>query len=121
MVSKSLIFEVNRCSNETFEGNQTERCHSKEEINDFISNITIETWANYYKIDFLLHPERPAVRFEDWIRTDRLQPDQVITNNLQLVKNKVQTEDSWISLGQITWSFDFFQMHSSEGKSFFGF
>ena len=85
MNSKNLVFELNRCNNSAPNNN----CASKQEIDKFVSKITVETWANYNKINFKIHDKLPLTRFEDWIRTDRIEIDKVITNNFQILHNNV--------------------------------
>jgi hypothetical protein len=61
--SETIIFEINRCNNDDFAVNETKKCHSEKEIDEYLENITVETWANYKKIDFRIHNDKPTRRF----------------------------------------------------------
>ena len=83
MNSQTLVFEVNRCDNASYPSGTADdqMCHKNNEIDAYVNNITVETWANYYKIDFSHDNERPVQRVEDWIRTDRFKAGIVKSNN----------------------------------------
>ena len=70
------------CSNQTKDKDRGFDCASPEEIKKFVQNITVATWSNYNKVDFIRKEDdyyaRPVNRFEDWVRTDRLSTDKVI-------------------------------------------
>ena len=44
--SKSLTFEINKCSNETL-GPNDEPCHSPEAVEEYMKDVQVETWANF--------------------------------------------------------------------------
>ena len=63
-----MIFQINRCSNAKLKPGKP-RCKSKPEIDAFISRVLVDTWTNYYKIDFTIHgDERTAYRKEKYER-----------------------------------------------------
>jgi len=59
---QSMKFQIYMCDNSTFEENATEKCHSIEEITEYLKYVTVETWASYGSIDFSLHFEGPVRR-----------------------------------------------------------
>ena len=72
MESQALFFQVDQCNNDTYEANSKVKCHSQEEIEAFLKEVTVETWANYGKIDYTIHESAPFIRYDHWIRTDSL-------------------------------------------------
>ena len=61
------------CDNSTFPENAVNKCHSIEEIAEYLKLITIETWSSYGRIDFGLHDKAPIVRKDLLLRTDSLE------------------------------------------------
>jgi hypothetical protein len=47
--SKSLTFEINKCSNLTLDPGD-DPCHSPEEIDFYMRDIQVETWANFLQV-----------------------------------------------------------------------
>jgi hypothetical protein len=47
--SKSLTFEINKCSNETL-GPDDDPCHSPEAVEEYMKDVQVETWANFLQV-----------------------------------------------------------------------
>ena len=61
------------CDNSTYDVNATKKCHSIEEIIEYLKHITVETWSSYGSIDFSIHSKAPIVRKDILVRTDSLE------------------------------------------------
>jgi hypothetical protein len=49
VLSKSLTFEINKCSNSTLDPSD-EPCHPQEEVEEYMKDIQVETWANFLQV-----------------------------------------------------------------------
>jgi hypothetical protein len=87
------------CDNSTYDVDTTEKCHSVEEIAEYLKLITVETWSSYGSLNFNLHEKAPIVRNDHLIKMDSLEYKRTQSNTYHLNKHLVQTEDSWLSLG----------------------
>lgn len=47
-----MVFEVNKCINNTDAEAREIVCASPDEIDEFISKVKIETWVNQYETNF---------------------------------------------------------------------
>ena len=61
------------CDNSTYPDDATEKCHSIEDIAEYLKLITVETWSSYGSIDFSIHSKAPIVRKDVLIRNDSLE------------------------------------------------
>ena len=59
--SKALIFEIKPCSNDTlFEGDLP--CQDPDQIEQYLKDIKVETWANYDRVAIETHDTAPIER-----------------------------------------------------------
>jgi hypothetical protein len=72
------------CDNSTYPDDAKEKCHSIEEIQEYLKLITIETWSSYGSIDFSIHDKAPIVRKDVLIRTDSLEAYRISETKLKL-------------------------------------
>ena len=79
------------CDNSTYPENATEKCHSKEEIEEHLKLITIETWSSYGSIDFSEHDKNPIVRKDVLIRTDSLEYGRTADTKFKIQKIILQS------------------------------
>ena len=110
-----LLFQINECDEKTYKG--IGKCHSQEDIATFLQGVTIETWSNYKKVDYTIHDSAPFIRYDHWLRTDSLFQNKTAINNFELTLQNVETEDSYVSLGQLSYNFSFYSMETA-GKHY---
>ena len=118
MQASALMFQINRCVNDSLNSTFMEgkKCKSPEEIDEFIKRVQVETWTNYYKIDFTIHPARTARRIEKFQKYNLLHPTYVIGNMYTIRRNDVQTEDGLVQFGQTSWDWSYYDLDHQEYK-----
>lgn len=102
----SLMFQINSCKNETIDG----KCKSKQEISNFIDRIIVETWANFWKTDFTIYGERNGRRMEIYEEFNLLNSKYLTGNIFSLRENNVESEDSWLSFGQLSYNWNYYDL-----------
>lgn len=77
------------CDNSTYQANETEKCHSIEEIQEYLKLILVETWSSYGALDFSKHVDgkAPIERTDKLIRTDSLEYTKTAVTNFKLNKH----------------------------------
>ena len=107
MISQNLHFRITRCNSRDHPGVQ---CKSKEEIDDFIRDITVDTWALFEKMDFNAYDRKPVFTLMENFGTYLLDPEVGPNVMLLLRKHSLETEDSYMRLGQLSEEGTFFQI-----------
>ena len=99
MKMQTIKFQIFICDNATYDVNATEKCHSIEEIQEYLKLITVETWSSYGTLNFNHHDKAPIDRNDHHIRSDSLEYLKTTKTVYKLNHHVVQTEDSWFSIG----------------------
>ena len=63
---QQFTFQVLKCDDDELAEGQP-KCHNPKEIDEFISNIQVETWSNYEVIQMNNFKTRPTDREEHWL------------------------------------------------------
>ena len=88
MIIKNFSFNINRCTGKP-------NCKSKEEIDEWIKDIQIDSWVVQQSMDFEVYNEKPIFNDQKYLRSWLLSPT-VSTNVYQMItKNFISTKDSW--------------------------
>jgi len=67
MQSKRMLFQVNMCDNDTREAEGLEPCYSHEVIEEYISDLQVDAWAQFEKINYSDYEGKPIYRVQDII------------------------------------------------------
>ena len=59
MISKKMVMQIKKCNNETLKTNE-EPCAPIEVINDYVTNVVVDTWVQHEIIDFSNYIEKPV-------------------------------------------------------------
>lgn len=113
MRTSSVTFRVEKCR-------QGSRCRSEQEINEYIQDISVQTWIIQEQINFRDQQGRPTSKKMDLVDVQSL-PFSTKKGERQLLHhstsylqhNMFSTEDSWIWLGQTTLEGDFYTFSKS--------
>ena len=94
MVVKSGILKISKCDSK-----QNSNCKSNSEINAWIKDLQIDTWAIYEKVNFGNYDSKPTFRVMDKLSIHLASERETIINNVALYYNTIETEDSLLRLG----------------------
>lgn len=73
MISKNLYFTIARCSNE---GKPTaDYCKTDSEIDQFVSDIQVDSWVDYEKMHYGMYDQKPVFRVMENKGSFLLNPD----------------------------------------------
>lgn len=106
MKSKNFVFAIERCNSENAPPGVT--CKSDEEIDAFAEDIQIDSWVISEKMDFHKYDDRPVFRTMENKGTFLLKHDIVPNQMVFLRTHSFATEDSWLRIGQKTFTGEFY-------------
>jgi hypothetical protein len=101
MNSMSLSFEISKCSDENLDEGDLP-CASQDEIEEYIQDIQVESWANFDHTVFNIHDSDPLKRVEKYLKSDLIESGRILKNYVLLRKNNITTEDSLFSTDETT-------------------
>lgn len=70
-------------------------CKSEFEINEYIRDIEVETWAIYNTVDFAIYGELPVHPKMDLININVMDENFALIDNIAIAKNEVYTQDDY--------------------------
>lgn len=70
-------------------------CKSESEINEYIRDIEVETWAIYNTVDFTIYGELPVTPKMDLININVMDENFALIDNIAIAKNEVYTQDDY--------------------------
>jgi predicted AlkP superfamily phosphohydrolase/phosphomutase len=87
MVSKSFTFTVNRCDP------KKTVCASKEDIDDFIKDIQVDSWSKNEELDFNEFIKRPTFKVQALLGSYLLNNHTIQNEMLSLREHGIYMED----------------------------
>jgi len=97
-----------RCSNSS---KSETVCRSEEEIDIFMEDLQVDVWQLGEKIDFLKYGQKPVFKAAELVASELLNDPRVTIERLLLLRrHEIETEDDFISLGQQTYSGQFYRI-----------
>ena len=107
--SDTIEFEINRC-HDSFRQKGDPPCANATEIEKFVKRVKLYTYSNTYEANIVEHSKFPAARFEELIASDLLSTDTVLTRQITLRKNTIETSDEFLAPGWSTLNWDFYDI-----------
>lgn len=59
MISNKMVIQLKRCDNDTLEEGEIE-CAPSHVIDEYIQDISVDTWVIHENIDFSIYKEKPV-------------------------------------------------------------
>ena len=99
---KQLEFQIFRCDylKNTRPGESEKDCASSEEIDEYILDLEISIHVVHQIIDFSIYGREPTFSIHKYLGSTLLEKDYVITDELDLSLNTIESAHDFIQLGQ---------------------
>ena len=110
--AKTVEFQINRCDDELRSAAGKGPCKNETEIDDYIRDIEVGTWAIYNSVDFTIYGELPIQTKMDLIKFNVMDEKFALIDNLSIAKNMIYTQDDYFQLGQYTHIGEFYDVHN---------
>jgi hypothetical protein len=88
MISKNFQFTIHKCKNKL-------SCKNETEIDEWIKDVSIDSWVQQQSIEFEEHVTRPIFYNIKYLKTWLLNPDINQYVYSMAKKNIFNTKDSW--------------------------
>ena len=99
MISQNIEMRLSKCQ---------EDC--SPEMDQYVKDIQIDTWAIYEKIDLAKREGKPVYQVMDMQGTWIANEETAINTNYYLKKNIINTRDAVLYLGQLSYSGEFYDI-----------
>lgn len=93
--AKAVEFQINRCDNDLREAKGKGPCKSETQIDEYIRDIEVETWAIHNTVDFTIYGELPVDPKMDLININVMDENFALIDNVAISKNMVYTQDDY--------------------------
>lgn len=107
MKSQSYEIRIGECRGKSRNG---KNCKGGNEIKNYVKDVQVDVWATFESMDFNEYEKMPTFLLQDIytssILTYNIQPQNLI----YLRKHAVETEDTWMKFGQISYTGTFYQI-----------
>lgn len=73
-----MVIQIKKCNNDTLEGEE-KPCAPIEVINEYVRDVSVDTWVLHENIDFSIYGEKPVFSIMRFLSSNLLNPDFVST------------------------------------------
>ena len=92
LMQKRIEFQVLRCSmSSELRNNDDPECEEPDTIDEYISDLEVETWVLNRQIDFTIYEGEPAFSIQEFLGGTLVNTEKSTTKYLNLQKNDITT------------------------------
>ena len=112
MVSKSVEFQLTRCTDSTKFQDDSLKCHNKSAIDEWVKGITIDVWKENEMLNIEKFSGKPTSHVKNLISSSYLGTEVTDENQVQIQKHELEMHDNYIQFGFPSYEGDFYDVHT---------